>query len=212
MRHNCLIAAISMLALAALLPTASAAPARTEYTVVREGSEIGRHVIEIERQGDATTVKISTNVVVKVAFIPVYRFEQSSNESWKANRLLTLQSQTNDDGKMHTLSVSREADHLNIAADGRPARGDQALLPASLWHVGTISQSTLLNTVTGAIMRVRITDKGENPVNTGHGQISARHYQLSGELERELWYDRAGNLVRLELKGSDGSAVAYVMK
>jgi hypothetical protein len=42
--------------------------------------------------------------------------------------------------------------------------------------------------------------------------VEARHYQLSGELERELWYDAAGVLVQVRFKGKDGSDIRYELR
>ena len=188
------------------------AASRTEYAVVRGGSEIGRHVIEVDRQGDVTQVKIATKVQVKMAFITVYRFEQSSTETWKSNQLVALKSDTNDNGDEHHIAVREAASSLRINADGKNANAEKSLLPASLWFPATAKQRVLLNTVKGTQMRVEVADLGDDAVNAVGARVAARHYRLAGELARDVWYDHAGRLVRLQMTGSDGSLVTYELR
>ena len=42
--------------------------------------------------------------------------------------------------------------------------------------------------------------------------VNARHYSLTGELEREVWYDESRVLVRVRFEGSDGSENLYVQR
>ena len=35
---------------------------------------------------------------------------------------------------------------------------------------------------------------------------------MTGQFERELWYDNDGVLVRVEFKGEDGSDIQYVIE
>jgi hypothetical protein len=189
-----------------------AAAARFEYKVVRSGDDIGRYVVDVDKQGDATAVKISTNVVVKIAFIAVYRFEQSASESWKGNQLVSLRSKTHDDGKDHLVSVDTDGSQLKIKADGRVVNSEPSIVPASLWNPALVTQTVLLNTVNGSRMKVSIADRGEETVATAKGKVLARHYNVSGGLERDLWFDKRGILVRVQMKGSDGSPVAYELQ
>src|SRR3984893_5505294 len=47
------------------------------FDIVRGGDKIGTDTIDIERQNDTTTVKIKTDLSVKVMFIEAYRYEHS---------------------------------------------------------------------------------------------------------------------------------------
>ena len=205
---TCLVMAM----LTTTAPVKAAGAVRMEYAVIRGGDEIGRHVVDVDRQGDVTQVKISTNVQVKMAFITVYRFEQSSAERWKGNQLVALRSDTNDNGSIHHLLVNEAGNRLRVTADGRSANVEKSVLPASLWFGDTTRQRVLLNTVKGNKMRVGVIDLGSDTVRARHQRITAHHYRLTGELERDLWYDNGGTLLKLQMKGSDGSSVAYELR
>jgi Domain of unknown function (DUF6134) len=206
----------SCVALALAVSTALAAPgpgaARLDYTVVRNGESVGRHVIDIARDGDSTSVRISTNVVVKIAFIPVYRFEHQGLETWRGNHLVALKSQTNDDGTAHHVAVAMEGDHLRIAGDGAQTTAAATILPASLWNSGIVYQSTLLNTLNGTQMRVSVADQGEEMVQARGTQVLAHHFTISGGLNRDVWFDASNTLVRVQFAAKDGSTVVYQLK
>lgn len=217
MRYHRLLLGVLAFSTPALVADAIPAPAspqqgRLAYAVYRDGEPVGQHLIDFTRQGDSTSVRISTNVAVKVAFITVYRFEHQGFESWQGNHLVALKSQTNDDGTPHEISVSLEGDHLRVAADGSQGTAPAGILPGSLWNVGVVHQSSLLNTLDGTLMRVSVQDEGEDLVPTAGGKISAHHYKISGGLDRDVWFDGSNNLVRLRFAAKDGSDIVYVLQ
>ncbi|HMN38780.1 MAG TPA: DUF6134 family protein [Hyphomicrobium sp.] len=188
------------------------ASAHLEYAVLRDGSEVGRHVVDIARQGNATDVTIKTQVAVSIAFITVYRFEHAAREHWSGTSLLSLKSRTNDNGTHHELSVASAGDHLDVGADGGKSTAPAHLLPASLWNASTVAQSSLLNTLDGHQMRVAVSDQGEDTVKVHGARTAAHHYKISGGLARELWFDRTETLVRVAFAADDGSHIVYELQ
>ncbi|MDR3517733.1 MAG: DUF6134 family protein [Azospirillaceae bacterium] len=199
---------------AALCPPAAASPAtetHLDFTVLKDGSPIGQHHIDLKRDGDTETVAIRTNVQVRVAFVVVYRFEHSGTELWRGGHLVTLHTQTNDDGNRHAVTVTAAADHLDIEADGTRHQSAAGIIPASLWNQDLVRQSTLLNTLTGAPMSVTVADLGTDTIAAHTSPTPAHHFKITGELERDLWYDPSGTLVQVEFKAQDGADIRYVL-
>ncbi|HSV28569.1 MAG TPA: DUF6134 family protein [Candidatus Omnitrophota bacterium] len=211
------IAIHALAALTLLLGAAADAEPRPDhaesFTVLRNGDPVGSHTIEI-RPGEAgTTVDIATNVVVKIAMIPVYRFEHRGSERWRDGRLLAMSSQTNDDGTRHSLDVRDTGnDVLDVVGDGQRNSVGGAIVPASLWNRATVAQTILLNTLDGRRMAVTVQDLGSEAVMVRGQARPARHYSLTGELQRELWYDESGLLVQVAFKGRDDSDIRYVLR
>lgn len=210
--------AFGMLSAAAVvLPTLAAANAAApethlDFTVLKDGSPIGHHKIDLSQTGDGEKVSIRTDVLVKVAFVPVYRFEHRSSEVWKDGRLVALQSQTNDDGDKHKLSAEARDGSLEIVGDGARSEVGGATIPASLWNHDLVKQRVLMNTLTGKPMAVSIADLGEELVRAHGEAVRARHYQVTGELMRDLWYDPAGQLVQVGFKAKDSSNILYTLE
>jgi len=213
------LSGVSLLVLCVLsLPVAAAIGPQSvqslAFTVMRNGDEIGTHTLKFTRSGDMLDVDIKTNIEVSIAFITVFRFVHQGHEIWNAGKLINLESTTNDDGKQHTLVVSRIQNTLSVVGDGKSSSVDTGILPASLWNPRLVQtpQATLLNTLDGSRMAVQVTAVGEDMVAGPSGPAPAKHYSMRGQLDRDLWYDAAGTLVKMQLKGSDGSEIQYVLK
>lgn len=193
--------------------TAQAAPpgnGNLDFTVTRNGSPVGKHEMRFRDEPDGLKVDIRTNVAVKVAFITAYRFEHEGHEIWQGGRLTRLWSKTNDDGTNHLLDVSAAGAALNVMADGKPAETAQVSIPASLWNEGLLTQKALLNTLDGSRMTIGVTDLGVEPVTVQGVTVAARHYAVTGDLQRELWYDPNNVLVKVRFKAKDGSDIEYL--
>lgn len=210
-RFHCAVLAMS-LAFASSAAFAVEAPREPlSFTVLRNGEPVGTHVLRFQPQADGLNVAIDTKVVVKMAMIPVYRFEHHGQETWQGDHLVALNSATNDDGTHHTVTVAAGSAGLDVTGDGAAAHLAAPLLPASLWNRDTAAQSALLNTLDGHMMAVHITDLGGDRV-TVHGQPRpAHHYAMAGDLARELWYDDSGTLVQVRFKAKDDSDIRYVL-
>jgi len=167
------------------------------FDVMRNGKDIGDHSYNFSGPSGAFTVTVATNVEVKVPLIrtTVYSFKHASVETWKGGKLQQLSSVTNDDGTPHELKTK-----------------NKGVLPASLWNDDIVRSGKLMNTVDGTIMNVRVADLGTETVNTKRGAVPAHHYQVSGDLARDLWYDANGNLAQVAFRADDGSTVMYIRK
>jgi hypothetical protein len=181
------------------------------FTVLKDGDEVGHHTLSIHPGADSTRVDVDTEVVVKVAFVAVYRFEHQGHETWKNGRLVSLSSKTHDDGIDHVLKVAAGPNDLEVTGDGSTHELPATTVPASLWNPATIHQGALMNTLDGHMMAVSVADLGQDTVEV-HGQpTAAHHYALSGDLARELWYDAHGTLVRVRFRAKDDSEILYVL-
>ena len=184
------------------------------FTVMRKGDEIGTHVIKFSRSGDRVGVAIKTDIEVKVLFVPVYHFNHQSREVWRAGKLAKLISNTDDDGKKHVLTIEGKATALHINGDGNVSTANLESIPASLWHPALTrpGPAKIINTLDGHLMAVNSVFKGEEKVAVKSGTLLAKHFVMTGELNRELWYGPDGMLVKARFKGSDGSVIEYVLK
>ncbi len=175
-------------------PSVPASNALT-FDVIRKGKDIGDYTIRFQPSGNALTVRLKTDVAVKVLGITAYSFTQDSTEHWTGGKLTALSSVTDDDGEQHSIKL-----------------GASAILPASLWNAAIVKATKAINTIDGRKMNIRVTRIGAEKVKTGHGTVAATHYRLSGDLARDLWYDADGVLVKVAFVGDDGSKVEYRLR
>lgn len=181
------------------------------FTVTRNGKPIGSHVYSFDRQGNRTVVEIRTNIDFRLFSLPVYRFKHESREIWNGNQLVRLSSSTDDNGEPIALTIRAEGPVLKVGGQDTSVEVDSRAVPASLWNRDVVERERLLDTVNGAVMKTSATDLGDDTVTVGGETVPARRFRLSGEYNRELWYDRRdGTLVRVLFKADDGSDVEYV--
>jgi hypothetical protein len=182
------------------------------FTVLRNGDEIGSDVLTFDRQSDRLVVHIKTDIAVKIAFITVYHFQHRSREVWTNGQLTYIESTTDDDGTKHSLRAEAQRGELVVDGDNKRSVVPARIVPASLWDHDIVTSRTLLNTLNGTQMAINVSDRGPEQVMVRGRSTTARHFVLTGQLERELWYDDAGMLVQAKFKGSDGSNIIYALR
>jgi len=104
------------------------------FDVLRNGSEIGYHVLSFNQDGDRLTVDIDIELRVRVAFITAYRYEHRNREQWEAGELLGFRSRTNDNGTRHSVEVERDGDQLIIRGSEGRIESPGSALPTTYWH------------------------------------------------------------------------------
>jgi hypothetical protein len=180
------------------------------YIVERNGKAIGTHSFDFSGSGDQMLVDVNSNMVVKIGFIPVYKFIHNGREIWSGGLLTSYESSTNDNGTNKFLKFNNNIAESNLGVN--EFQGKQ-VMPASLWNIESISANKLMNTLDGKIMNIDVKDIGTEEVLTTSGNIiNAEHYSVTGDLERDLWFDEANRLVHVLFKGQDGSNIEYILE
>ena len=181
------------------------------FDIVRKESKIGTDTFDVTRQGDVTTVRIDTHILVKIAFITAYRYNHSESESWKGNQLVSFSSTTDDNGKDHTVEAKMQGGKLAMIVDGVASTAPKGIVPASLWSVDISKQGQLFDPASGKRMAVQPNDLGLETVKINGAPRELEHVSLAGAFPRELWFDDQG-LVKMTLLGSDSSTVTSQLR
>ena len=194
----------------ALLGTATQVSAETiKFAIVRNGEQIGTHTMEINRAGPETSVKILTDLNVKVLFITAYRLQHKATERWVGGRLVALSSNTDNNGTLHTVSVSETSSGVEVRADGKAAKAERNLMPGSLWNQELLSRSVMLDAQDGSILPLSVVDHGNKQITVKSRTVKAHHYTLKSKWTQDVWYDEQQRLVHASLVASDGSVILY---
>jgi hypothetical protein len=224
--HTLLIAlsaAVPLSAAALPLPTSTAHPdianaqveppvASVNFAVMRNGSQIGTNSIRFARDGGSTTIQMITHIKVGIAFLTLYRFDQTENERWADGRLLAMNATTDDNGTIHRASAATRDGKIVAQCDGKlSATPASNIVPFNLWDPSLVTQNIALDTRNGGLESFHVEDRGEGTVVVqGHAR-HAHHYQIIATFPQDVWYDDKGELVRVEMKGTDGSIILYQM-
>ena len=180
-----------------------------KFAVMRNDSQIGTNTISVARSGQETTVQIVTHVEVKIAYVTLYRFDQTETEQWADGRLLAMNATTDDNGKVHRTNANSRDGKVIVEGDGQVRKLAADVIPASLWNPALLKQNVAFDPQDGTTVPVSVVDRGEDDlVIQGHAK-HAHHYVLMTTFPQDLWYDEDHRLVKVELKGSDGSTIRY---
>ena len=177
------------------------------FLVLRHESPIGTHVFRFSRRGRDLVVDITVDVAVELLDITLYRFTHRAEEVWRDGRLQVLVSATDDDDTLWRVQAERRGDTLRGRANDVAFEIPGFVIPASLWHPDTVTAPALLDTIEGRMRAITGQTLGEEVVNVAGVERSARHVRLTGQLERDIWYDADCAIARVAFPARDGSLI-----
>src|SRR5271165_2372979 len=76
-----------------------ALPPDIRFKVLRNGGEIGQHVVTFRQDGDALLATAGVRIAVRLGPIVLFRYTHSVREWWRGDQFLKFESDTDDDGK-----------------------------------------------------------------------------------------------------------------
>jgi len=180
------------------------------FSVMRNNSRIGQHIVEVRRDGAAWTARINVEIVVSIGPIAVYRYTLTARETWRDDRFATFDSDTNDDGTRLAVRAARQADGVAVEASGA-ARAILAAdaIPLTHWNRQCM-RAPLFSARNGERHRPTVQPRGEEMVALADGsRIRAERYTLSGDVALDDWYEASGAWAAMRTTGRDGSTIEY---
>ncbi len=189
-------------------PAATPAPApnRRLFDIFRDGNKIGTEVVEIDKEQDTTNIKFTTHISVVIMFIQAYHFDHSATETWTGGQFVSYKALTDDNGTKHSVTAIASGDKVDLDVDGTQSEAAPDLVPASWWNRDFVNRTDMLDAETGRLISIKVTDLGDEPLVQNGTKIEAHHYKVSGDLDRDLWFD-GDSLLRIQLVGSDHSTI-----
>lgn len=191
-------------------PVSASPPDRVlDYTITRNGDEIGTHRVRFETTGDRLSVEHDVHISVTVLSIEAYHYDLSARETWEGDRLLGLSSTTDRNGT--PLSVSARSHASGIRID-RPSGARETSLANAVpadphWNVFGKRRTQMIMAEDGVVRRVDVSAPVAEVQRIGGRRVLCRRYDVSGDHSATLWYDSTGFLVLKRLRAPDGSTV-----
>ncbi|TWA81275.1 hypothetical protein FBZ83_108164 [Azospirillum brasilense] len=201
------------LATAGLLLSTAAAhaaePRTLTYRILMGDDPVGSETVRLEPQGDVTKVAVTASTRVKVLFIN-FRYDHKREEVWKGRTLESMSAQTDDDGTPHAIRMMRTGGGYSVTVDGKVDQAGADALPLTLWTPEVLKRPTLFSVIDGKPYRVRTDLVGTETLTVGGRAVPAQHHRISGDVERDLWFDAQGTLLKTRFKRS-GYDVTYIL-
>ena len=128
---GCAFPAVANAATAIVLPGAAA---NRRFSVLYKGFRIGSHTISYSSATGETRVNTEINLEVKLAFLTAYVFSHRSEETWRAGRLVSLNSDTVQHGEPLHVEGSATPQGFRGMSKGGPFVASAATLTSnSIW-------------------------------------------------------------------------------
>lgn len=195
MRSLALAATLAVCLTSAGAVAAPSDAGRIEFEVLRNGQPFGRHAISVTGTDDNLRAQTEIALRAGVGPVTVFRLEQRCSETWSDGVLSGLSCSTLKDGRRTLVRAQTREGRLHVTG----AEGEHwfplGVFPSTWWTKPPASTSTLIDTETGAPIRVRVTPMGREMIEIGGRQIDAERIRVQGTLTVDLWYDAAGRWV-----------------
>jgi uncharacterized protein DUF6134 len=204
---TCALPRVTHAATAIVLPTAAG---NRRFSVLYKGDKIGAHKVSFSPATGETRVNTEIHLLVKVAFLTVYAFSHRSEETWRAGRLISLNSETVEHGETLHVEGAAMPQGFRVVSTGGPfIASAETLTSNSLWSPAMLEQATVVDAQRGGIMGVSARKFADEQIVVAGGQVRATRYTfITPYYAGTIWYDKANLWVRGEFE-RDGSKVQY---
>jgi len=188
----------------------------TTYTIVRKGNNIGTHSLSFSQSEAPLVVTAKSNIKVTALKIPVFRFNYQSTENWQSDRLVSVESTAKTGKKTEKSSLQNYENKSQVSytdTQGNTKQESAARIDYATnhWNINAVQQSILFNTIKGVASNVVITNHGQKTIEINGTSLNTTHYEYTGDLQVESWYDQNNRWVKLLFLGSDGSEISYTI-
>ncbi|KJE34105.1 hypothetical protein UF64_16960 [Thalassospira sp. HJ] len=199
-KNGSLSALIAGFAIQFAAPSQASGSEILNFRVLKDGEPIGYEKVEITPTATGQTVKIETLTDVRVLFLK-FHYDHQRTEQWQDGKLVSVETTTNDDGTHYTWQASYDADCYVLAGKGVGKRDAcDGAWPLTLWHEDVTGKADLFSVINAEPYTVNTQRVGEETVMVESRETPAVHYEMSGDVERDLWYGTDGKLLKTSFK------------
>lgn len=172
------------------------------YIVTRGETPVGIHRLTFGGDDKQLEVVTQTRATLRLLGLFDVPFIYDSRALWQSNSLLTLSSSFARGGAPR---LSRAHKDGNIYRTNNQEIAPPPLFPTNHWNINAMHQTLLFNTLSGDLIHVTIVPDKKETLTIGEQRIMTQRYQVSGDLDIVLWYDKNGKWLQLQFSvlGSD---------
>jgi hypothetical protein len=186
------------------------APASYRYRIHHQVfGDIGWHRMTVRREGGRVVVEHTAELAVEIFGLRAFHRRTRFREVWRDDRLIAFDGLLEDNGEPFPVTARAERDHLIV--EGRAARtlAPPDTAPSEPSFESTIRRDWLFDGKTGALLNVQVEAAGSEPLKIGEAVVDAARYEVSGDLEQQVWFDGSGAWVQWRL-WRQGAAITLV--
>lgn len=190
------------------------APLARKFNVFFGDDAIGHHRFTVTpgaRAGD-WEVAVDINLLIDLGWFGEITYVHSSRESWRDGRLVQLESHTDDDGDLCSVSGRAAGDRFRLAGPSGPVDAPGDLMTSNgTWSESICRQSRIIDATGGTVVELVAKLEDRTGDKTSGAAGGARAYQVTCPMiAGSFWYDTAGLWMRSRLVRR-GHKIDYVL-
>ena len=178
------------------------------FTVLRDGTPIGAHRFAFDRDGERLEIEEETDIKVTFALIPVYHYQHERREIWEDGRALSITGTTDNNGRKFDIAVRPNGAGYDRTVNGRTQHFDPSRTILAWWKKDILQQRSFFSVMEDKIMDLSFEHVGKETLILGDQRIEVDRYRMTGDEERDLWFDAAGDVAKVAFR-SRGSDIEY---
>jgi Family of unknown function (DUF6134) len=204
---GCSVSPVARAATSLVLPRAAAS--RT-FSIMYKGSRIGTHAVSYSSTPGEMLVKTEIHLEAKLAFFPAYALSHRSEEAWRAGRLMSLSSETVEQGeRLGVEGVATPQGFRVLSKSGPFIASARTLTSNDLWTPALLEQAEVVDARRGGIIGVNARKVADESIVIAGRRVEAICYEfITPYYAGNIWYDHANLWVHGEFE-RDGSKVQY---
>ena len=181
------------------------------FQINQDGSKVGHHTVNFHKIGRNLHVDIEIDINIQVLFISIYSYKHRNTEIWQDGKLLSIETETDDDGEKHWVRGKAEEGVFKVSSSSGDFVAPATIIPTSYWSQKTTAQSVLLDTQHGKLLDVTIKELDDTALDSPSVDISARHFVVTGDLDLYLWYSQTGDWIKTAFQVG-GAEFSYALE
>ena len=161
---------------------------------IRHGlfGDIGEHHVTVRREGGAIVVEHAAELTVELLGLTAFQRRTRFREVWRDDRLLAFEGLVEDNGEAFPVSARAAGNHLLIEGRAGRIEAPPGTAPSEPSLARAIEREWFFDSKTGALLHATVTRAGRDPLQLGQEVVAAVKYEITGELEQEVWFDATG--------------------
>lgn len=187
------------------------------FRVLRDGSDIGSHVISVKKVGADIQVAIDIELKVKVIGITAYRYEMQNREVWRDGKIVSVDCSSNDDGDAHFCRVKPVGDEYEVEGSVWSGTVPGDSVTTTYWSYDFLKSPLWISTADGDPLKVAVSKVGAGEIPGPDGPVATEKWAVGGDMDIDLHYiDREWVSVRFDAGGENAiyqpDSIAPVMR
>lgn len=176
----------------------STIPGDLAFAIVRKGERIGTHAVTFRSTAGGLSVRHDIDIVVELAFIPIFHFRQQAEDLWRDGRLIAADCDTDDNGERSFVRVRERGSRLLCEGPRGPREAPVGTMTdLSYWNQAIVRQRGVIDLQKGEVQPLALSGGESEIIAVGGRPVRARRWRMNPEAGRggEVWYDDTGRLV-----------------